>query len=215
MKLAEAYSRLQFVPPLEHERRVAAVGERRDPFRRFGTSARMLMELYLDLEVATRRTGSQHLPKIKFLCVCLSPHQADYLRNELTSIHKTLNLDVDVARVRFFVHNGNVLRLVEHRYRTWGVFCDHAVKELAGTERPYGPYALVRTIRREGDTYAALDRDGRHVCRLTCSGKNDLVSASSSPIHYYESPRVSGTTFPAWTHRDARDAFRVKKAFEL
>jgi len=215
MKLAEAYQRLQLVPPLEHERNVMEACESTLDLRRLGTSVRTLVELYLDLELALKSLGFANAHKAKFLMVCLSPGQAEYLRHELHHIHAFLDLDVDIAQVRFFPHEASENLVRQHRYYTWGVFCDHAVKELSGQERTFGPYGLVRSIKRDGDHYVALDRDHRRVCHLTKKGVFSLIAESTCPIHFRPSPSTAPTTFAAWSRPDLDTLVRMTRAYEL
>ena len=114
------------------------------------------------------------------------------------------------------MHDGSDNIVRRHLYRTWGVFCDHAVKELNGSERTFGPYGLVRSIDRETrGQYTARDRDGKRVCLLTKKGVDDLIKQSTCPVQFGPSPDVAPTTFGAWTRPDLKMAFRMARPFEL
>lgn len=220
MTLHEAYERLGLLSPVEHERTasrrmVFPDGTESAP-RRTGASMRTIVEMYLDHERAVRSVGYVNSHKVKFLFVCLGSEHGEILRRYLREVHEVLDLDVDPAQVRFFPHDGNANAVRGTRYRTWGVFCDHTVKERQGFERPLGPYGLVRTIRGQQDgIFAALDRDDRLVCKLTEKGSHDLISHSTCPVHFQPAPDVSSTTYPAWERKDILECFRLARAYEL
>lgn len=218
MKLHEAYERLGLLSPLEHERRASRTVLWPDgPQRRLtGSSMLTLVEMYLDHERALRSVGYSSSHRVKFLFVCLSPEHGNTMRDSLRHIHSVLDLDVDLTQVIFFPHDGAEHVVRGTSFRSWGIFCDHSVKEREGYDRPLGPYGLVRTIRAEGDgSYAALNRDDGLVCRLTEKGSHDLISHSTCPIHFQPSPKVSATTYPPWTRKDLEFTFRLARAWNL
>jgi hypothetical protein len=220
MKLHEAYESLGLISPVEHERVASRTmvfpdGTESDP-RRTGASVRTLVEMYLDHERALRSVGYSSSHKVKFLFVCLTPKHGERLRRSLQEIHEKLDLDVDLAQVTFFPHDGADHVVKGTLYHSWGIFCDHAVKEKQGIDRALGPYGLVRTIKGEGNgRFVALDRDDRLVCKLTERGSYDLISHSTCPVHFQPSPRVAGTTFSAWTRKDLEPVFRLSRAWDL
>jgi hypothetical protein len=215
MRLSEAYGRLELAHPVQHERRVLEECEGVLSTRRLGTTVRTLVELYLDLERATKSIGWTNANRVKFLYVCLHPAQGRQLRQELQRIHGVLDLDVDPLRVQFFPHDGPDRLIEGYGFYSWSIFCDHSVKELGGHERTFGPFGLVRSIQRRGDVYTAYDRDGHRVCLLTKQGTDDVISHSTCPITFSPDRDVSSITFGAWSRNDLVSAIRMKEAFEL
>jgi hypothetical protein len=219
MKLHEAYERLGLLSPVEHERRASRVTVLPDGAhdqRRTGASTRTLVEMYLDHERALRSVGYSVSHKVKLLFVCLYPEHGRRLRGNLERIHSILDLDVDLKQVTFFPCDGSS-NLVRHTtHYSWGIFCDHAVKEAEGYDRARGPYGLIRTIKknRQG-RYVALDRDDRLVCQMTERGAHDLINHSTCPVNFQPSPSVAATTYPAWTRKDLEPYFRLAKAWTL
>lgn len=206
MQLHEAYERLEWDTPLAFER--AALGTtaaRRRP-RHVGTSAHTLIELYLDMERASRVLVRED----DFVVVCNDVAQGRYLRQWLETIHARLGLLVDTKRVRFLPLNQGFERLRGSWFRSWAVFCDHAVKR--DDERNLGPFRLVRTLEKDGDHWLAFDRDGHRVCKLTESGKRELADATTCPLTI----RGVGTptTYPAFQGIDELNAVvRLREAF--
>jgi hypothetical protein len=206
MLLSEAYERLDFVPPLQHERAVFKAAPEMLEVRQLGTSARMLLELYLDLDLALRCVGTSDLRRVRFLCVCLDPTHGKILRSWLEHIHTNLELDVDLDRVQMFPHNASDNLLRGHEWYSWAVFCDHAVHELKGGERNFGPYGFVRNIYKTDKGYLGHDREHNKVCRLTPKGLKPLLDQATCPIFFKESGAVPGVSFPAWQ----TDAMRLR-----
>jgi len=210
MKLADAYQKLQWGEPLAYER--SALGRGPTPAfpRGIGTSAHMLIELYLDMHKDQR--NPLHAPA-QFLVLCLSPDQARYLREWLNRIDLHLDLNVDLERVRFWPHDRDAERLRGHVWYSWAVFCDHAVKEVEGWEadRNTGPYGLVRRVVPSGENWRAFDRDGRFLGVLTNNGKNELIDRATCPITV-EGP--STTTYAATDLSDILRLLRVREAFK-
>jgi len=197
MLLREAYERLEWDTPLAFERaglRTAAA-HGHGP-RNVGTSAHMLIELYLDMERA-HRVGGYQVGAPEFVVLCKDPAQGRYLRRWLQTIHGTLQLDVDVSRVRLLPLDMNMDRLRGVQFYSWAVFCDHAIKD-NDRERNLGPYRLVRKVEKEGeDRWVAYDRDANRVCRLTKKGMDDLANATTCPLTIEERPGT-GVTYPAY-----------------
>lgn len=210
--MSEAYERLGLYHPVEFARGVSLDSSA----RMAGTTTHMLVELYLDLERALRSVGLSDEHKVKFLLVCLDRSQAHRLRDLLRDIHQCLGLDVDLRQVTYFPHEASDVLLRGSRYYSWGVFCDHSVKEREGRLRNVGPYGLVRTIaflRR--DRYEALDRDGRRVCVLTYEGKEGLLDNATCPVTFKGAERTSPTTFGAWERPSVGACFRLTEAYNL
>lgn len=224
MRLDEAYRLLNLRPVLEHEtevmRRLIPQASR---ITGIGTTTRMLIELYLDLVEASDRVGYGNLHRLRFVVVCRNLSDVALLRTRLKDIHGVLKMGVDVACVSFFPHDGSADWFRQVSYCTWGVFCDHAVKEAAGNERIFGPQALVRSVlqvRKPGRFkchYEARDRDGELVCNLTPSGMDDLVNHSTCPVHFCN-PTVATNqkvTFAAWSRRGLEAHVHMREAFNL
>lgn len=213
MELAEAYERLNFAPPVAYEQAILAMGT--EGLRRIGTSMRTMIELYLDLALARKAVPIRDRHRVRFLCVCLSPLQAEYLAKQLAFVHEALSLDVDLERVRFFPYDARDSIIRGDSYYTWGVFCDHAVKELSGAQRNYGPYGLVRYVEKIGDdVFEARDRDGCKLCLLTKDGAHELLDETTCPITY-DPGGAAPTTFGAWMRGDLQQCIRMQKAFDL
>jgi len=201
MQLSEAYERLEWDTPLTFERAgMRGAAARGHGLRHLGTSAHMLIELYLDMERAARVIGVR-APGTEFVVVCKDVAAGRYLRRWLETVHTTLNLDVDPRRVRFLPIDANMDRLRGLRWYSWAVFCDHAVKD-DDQDRNVGPYRLVRTLERHGDWWAALDRDGKRVCKLTDQGKRELADAATCPLTIREGTRIPKATYPAYQGLD-------------
>lgn len=219
MLLREAYARLEFEPPVRHELQMASrlalvPGGPMTGVRRIGTSARMLIELYLDLHRATQILGSLHPGRIRFLVLCLNRHQGQHLLEWLRTIHNKLNLDVDIGRVTFHPSQADARRLAGFSWPSWGVFCDHAVLEDKGLRRPLGPHGLVRAVSQIGEnSWRAVDRDGNLVCRLTRTGALGLI-ASTCPVTFHYLDDLASVTFAAWHPSDLDFNLRLLEAFK-
>ena len=218
MRLAEAYERIRLKSVTSFERSGGLVGHARDGSpepRRIGSSIHMLVELYLDFADAVRLTPLWERHRIRFLVVCLHADQGRDFRNLLKRIHLVLKQDVDLDAVRFFPEGSDVDRLRGHEWHSWGIFCDHAVKELYSVERSVGPYRLVRSLERGSAIWTARDREGQVVCHLTDNGMRDLVDASPCPITYQPDSKVSPVTYPTWPGFRDRIKLRLTRAFQL
>lgn len=214
MKLSEAYEKLQWGNPVVFERHgirnAAAHGH--EPVN-IGTSAHMLIEMYLDMDRSLREGGSQ-VPPADFLVVCTGKPVGKYLRRWLTKIHGELRLDVDLKRVHFFPHDDSVERLRGITWYSWAVFCDHAVKEFEGHERNMGPYRLVRSVEPFEGIWIARDRDGRRICHLTESGMNELAKATTCPYTIVHDDMLNTeVTYPAIEHEELNPLFRLRRSF--
>ena len=201
MWLREAYERLEWDAPLTFERAGIARGLRDHTGpRHIGTSAHMLIELYLDMGRASRIAGVG-VAGTDFIVVCNHVSLGRYLRRWLETIHQTLDLDVDTKRVRFLPLDSDLERLRGMRWYSWAVFCDHAVKD-DDQERNLGPYRLVRALEMQGDHWIALDRDDNRVCKLTDQGMRELADAATCPLTI-RGRDLKGTTYPAYQGSDA------------
>lgn len=211
MKLSEAYDRLQWGNPIVFERAGMRTAEvHGHPPVNIGTSAHMLIEMYLDMHEAGRNFVR---PSADFLVICQDCQSGQYLRRWLERIHHTLGLNVAPAQdVRFFpLEGGNLEMLRGIKWYSWSVFCDHAVKEDDSLERNTGPYRLVRGVQQFQDHWIARDRDDRQVCRLTKKGVDELIEASTSPITMYTKSPV---TYPAYQAEFLNSRVRLKRSFE-
>lgn len=213
MRLAQAYQKLQWGEPLAYER--AALGDTAPPaqVRGIGTSAHMLIELYLDMYAAR----SAQFGRPQFLVECLHPEQGSYLREWLETIHGALDLDVSLDCVQFFPRKKNLDILRGRVWYSWAVFCDHSVKEENAyhVERNVGPYGLIRRLSpekgRKHPFWKAYDRDGRFIVALTEEGKSELMDTATCPITL---GGVRPTTYPASPLLGTEVPVRLRKAFE-
>jgi len=188
MRLTDAYRTLQWSA---YERKARGYP------RGVGTSAHMLIELYLDMA----RSQSAHDGHAEFLVECTSSKQGRELREWLEHIDQVLDQGVDLGRVRFWPTGNNSDRLRGVRWFSWAIFCDHAVKERGHPEadRNMGPYGLVRRLEpRSGQEtlWEAYDRDDQFLGLLTEEGKTELIDMAACPI------TLGGphpTTYPAST----------------
>jgi hypothetical protein len=213
MLLREAYERLEWDNPLAFERaslqRWAGRPEVQGP-RHVGTSAHMLIEMYLDMERAYRIGGAAQAPP-EFVVVCKDVRAGKYLRRWLETIHGTLNLDVDTARVRFLPLSKMEEHIRGRWWFSWAIYCDHAVKD-DEQERNLGPYRLVRALVRRDGRWEARDRDANVVCRLTDKGRTDLANAATCPVTVQHG--TVGTTYPAYQGAtEFNRAVRLREAF--
>lgn len=209
MRLDEAYERLEWDTPLAFER--AALGETvaRSRPRHVGTSAHMLIELYLDMERASRVLVRED----DFVVVCNDVEQGRYLREWLETIHAKLGLPVDTKRVLFLPLTRDFERLRGTWFRSWAVYCDHAVKH--DHDRNLGPYRLIRSVSRRGpgSRWEAFDRDANRVCKLTDRGMREMADAATCPLTIYQKGR--GTTYPAYQGSEELNAVvRLREAFQ-
>jgi hypothetical protein len=218
MKLADAYEHVRLRPLVPFERDEDTIIRRSVQgfeSRCIGSTTHMLIELYLDLADAFREVALWDRHRIRFLVVCLSCYQGRQLRKLLEQIHRVLDQDVILDRVNFFPEASDARWLSGSEWYSWGVFCDHAVKEKHDLKRSTGPYRLVRSLERELSTWTARDRDGGLVCHLTDDGMRELVDASPCPITYCPDPQVLPVTYPAWSGFRNQVNLRLTKAFQL
>lgn len=197
MTLREAYARLGFEHPVNYAQRGTVNG-----FRGIGSSYAMMVELYLDLP---ERGKSNSV----FLVVCSSFSMGRILQQYLMEIHRRLDRCVDPHQVEFFVVPTSS---PSSRYRggsvpTWGVFCDHDVKEQEQGKRLRPPYSLVRrVVEQKSGLWEALDRDDQLVCCLSTQAVHALMDLAVCPIRYEQASARPGAsarlpapiTFPAW-----------------
>jgi hypothetical protein len=217
MRLADAYEKLQWGAPLAHERAVMGKAQQQGPVfpRGIGTSAHMLIELYLDMHKDQRDPLNR---AAQFLVVCKSGEQGQYLRGWLVRIHRVLDLNVDLDRVRFWPYGRDPDKLRGDKWYSWAIFCDHAVKWVEEDDRNTGPYALVRRLSPterhvkpgEPPNWKAYDRDGRFLGLLTDAGKNDLLDQATCPITL-DGP--NSTTYAAFMDPEVSRFVRLRKAY--
>jgi hypothetical protein len=208
MRLAEAYKKLKLEPSVTHELGMASrlalgPGSSMRSVRRLGTSTRMLIEMYLDLDASRTRGARSPIRGDsgcgRLLVICFHSSQGQQLLEDLRTIHRTLDLEVDLKRVLFATVKDDSDRLRGVEFRSWGVFCDHLVKEQMGIERPLGPYGLIRrVVQGDGGSWKAFDRDHQLVCHLTPKGVESLTNGSTCPVTYVYRDGTSAVTFPAW-----------------
>jgi len=215
MTLSAAYERLQWGTPVAYERLgLQKVTEEGHPLRNLGTSAHMLVELYLDMD-RSLRIGGLRTPPANFLVVCRNGESGRYLRNWLATIHASLALNVDLARVHFFGLGQNPDRLGGQVWYSWAIFCDHFVKERFGLERNIGPYRLVRSIEPLDGVWVARDRDDEILCHLTAKGMNEVADAATCPYTLIQDDLVNTqVTYPAIQHDDLNPLIRLRRSFE-
>lgn len=206
MQLVEALRQLNLEPPVRFEAK-APMSERG---RCLGTSLRTVLELYLDLDLASRKAGLIPPTRVSFLLVCLAENQGRHLLDTLRKIHEKLGLDVDLRQVQVQSIRG-LERLRGRNYRSWEVFCDHTVKEAEGISRLRGPEALIRkAVQVSPRSWEAYDRDMRLVCLLTWKGLTEITDLTSCPITYIYNDGTPSTTFPAYSGVSSRlEEFRV------
>lgn len=205
MRLTDAYRMLQWSA---YERKPRGYP------RGIGTSAHMLIELYLDMA----RSQSAYDGHAEFLVECTSSQQGRQLRELLEHIDQVLNQGVDLGRVRFWPTGNTSDRLRGVRWFSWAIFCDHAVKEKGQNkgDRNMGPYGLVRRLEPHPGSeplWEAYDRDGEFLGLLTEEGKAELVDMATCPI------TLGGphpTTYPASNtlNSAAMPMIRLRRAFQ-
>jgi len=211
MLLREAYERLEWGKPLAFERAALQRAQRHgDGPRQVGTSAHMLIEMYLDMERA-RRTGLGAVQPTEFVVVCTRLEVGRYLRRWLETIHGVLQLDVEPERVLFLPLDRMERHCPGRSWYSWAVYCDHTVKD-ESRQRNLGPYRYVRTVTWVGDGWEATDRDENVICRLTDRGRRDLADAATCPLTILRHER--GTTYPAYQESEYLNAsIRLREAF--
>lgn len=214
MSLEDAYEELQWGTPLSLTR---ATGGAPSVVRGTGSSAHMLLELYLDMHAS--RNDQFGLPM--FLVECVSQSHGAQLRSILKNISERLKLDVDLNKVQFFPQDQDTKILRGITWNSWAVFCDHAVREHKdeGSTRNSGPYGVIRSVEpcwdfatQEGETpiWKAYDRDQRFVLTLTQKGLESLQKTVTCPLTLGgEAP----TTYPASYNREILKLVRLRKAF--
>jgi hypothetical protein len=216
-------------PPWEHEKKGVARGM--DPStgmisllasnRRTGSTTHMLLELYLDLEEAQRRAGTLHRHKVQFVVIVNASSYISTVRGTLRSIHSVLDRDVDIGRVEYFPVGVPANQVRGRRIRSWGVFCDHYVKESSGHERLSGPWCYARKIRRVAEgVFQGYDRDGVELGLLNSAGCKDVLRRTQVPITTNfimaaETIARNEMTYPAYQQEPFLAVLDLKRAFEL
>lgn len=210
MKLADAYGRLQWGTPTTYEQ--TQTRNLRDVAKippNIGTSAHMLIELYLDM------AADHHTKPAQWLVVCADTGDAKYLRKWLGRIDDELQLPVQVDRVLFFpLVPGNAEILRGYTWYSWAIFCDHSVKENDGHERNLAPYRFVRSVEPVDGFWIARDRDHDVVCHLTNEGMNELVDAATCPVTIIHDDMINTeVTYPAIEDRRLNGHVRLRKTY--
>lgn len=229
--LDDAYDALGFKPPWDWEERVRERHGKRyvldmpyegDTDRRIGSSLHMLIELYLDLEKANRTVPVGARSKIKFCVICLNKQHAQGLRSHLAFLHQRLNKYVSLEQVEFTLFN-DVDGIRGRLFPSWGVFCDHSVKEAAiGLERASGPYRYIRQIYPDPDQpniFSCFDRDDNLICQTFGEEVNAILKSAECPIVFagVASGRKSmrDIAYPAWSENQFQPNLRYMVPFEV
>ena len=193
--------------------------------RNIGSTYHMLIELYLDMDRCSNEVplGIQH--RVQFVVICLNQHHAESLESRLAFIHRRLSLRVNLRQVEFRVFNN--VNLAGSQFVSWGVFCDHMVKEQAlGLERAANPYRFIREIKmspvKEG-MFDCYDRENKLVCQTYASEINDILKTSECPVTFTVEPknsmhfggRAAATAYPAWAEKPFQDILTYKPQFEV
>jgi hypothetical protein len=232
--LDDAYTRLGLKPPWEWEERVR---ERHDARyatqrkvvgataydRRIGSTLHMLIELYLDMEKANRTVSPMVVTKIKFLVMCLNKGHAKEMKNQLAWLHQQLPLYVNLGQADFIPFNAESVR--GRRFPSWGIFCDHHVKEqVSGGDRATGPFRYIRRMTA-GDsilgydgTVNAFDRDENLVCTMPFTEVNDVLKVAECPILLDlggGSVDYTPVSYPAWADGAVSSCINYTQAFQV
>lgn len=229
MTLDDAYARLGLKPPWEWEEHVR---ERHDARyanqrkvvgataydRRIGSTLHMLIELYLDLENANRTVSPMVVTKIKFLVMCLNKGHAKEMKAQLAWLHQQLQLYVNLEQVDFTSFNAESLR--GRRFPSWGIFCDHFVKEQTnGADRATGPFRYIRQMTAVADgAVIAKDRDDNVVCTMPFTEVNDVLKVAECPILLdlgNGSVNYTPVSYPAWADGAVRACINYTQAFQV
>lgn len=183
--------------------------------RHIGRTTHALVEMYLDMALAFRITSLSVVHKVHFVYVCIDSRQKASLEQQLNRIHSALNIpEARIEHIRF-VPYGAQKHAFNSRHYSWGVFCDHAVKDIEGIGQLLFPYDLIRklVVLNHPDEYEAFDRDSNPICTLTKEGADDVIAKTSCPIVLQPKPTVPPTTFSAWSMPSL--PIRMKNAFEV
>ena len=239
MTLDEAYEDLGLKPPEEweehvRERHASHYSKQRKLVaeeaydRRIGSTTHMLVELYLDLEKANRTVSPMSVTKIRFVVMCLNKTHAAELKRQLAWLHQQLGLYVNLGQVEFLSFNAT--NLSGRRYPSWGIFCDHHVKENFNGEfqqRATGPYRYIRSLKAghigpamnySQPTVQAYDRDDNLVCSMPMGEVNDVLKTCECPIQLdlgNGSVNYSPVTYPAWSEGAIKSTINYTLAFNV
>lgn len=239
MTLDEIYVRLKLKPPWEWEEHVrtqhaARYAQQRQLVpaeshdRRIGSTTHMLTELYLDLEKANRTVSPMAVTKIRFVVMCLNSSHAKAMQQQLEWLHKQLGLYVNLAQVEFVAFNATNIR--GRRFPSWGIFCDHYVKEHHDGEheqRSIGPYRYIRRLKAGSigpamnygqPTVQAYDRDNNLMCSMPVSEVNDVLKSAECPVELdlgNGSTSYSPVSYPAWSDGAIKSTINYTLAFNL
>jgi hypothetical protein len=184
----------------------------RETNRRIGSTTSMLIELYLDLDSAHREISPIHYDRIQFAVICQNPSMT---MGFLHWIHQKLNLSVNLHKVDW----GSSQELAKKRGRflpSWGVFCDHHVKEISlGTERPYGPFRYIRALTERPVTriFDAFDRDGNLILTVPHEEVNDILRIAECPIQLKVKGSKNPVVYPAWSESPLAQQIQHKELF--
>jgi hypothetical protein len=237
--LDEAYAALGLRPPWDweeyvRERHAAHYPKQRKLIaegaydRRIGSSTHMLVELYLDLEKANRTVSPMAVTKIRFVVNCLNKKHAQALKQQLALLHAQLGLYVNLDQVEFMSFNATNVR--GRRYPSWGIFCDHFVKENYDGEfsqRATGPYRYIRRLKASviglamnysEPTIQAYDRDDNLMLSMPMSEVNDVLKSSECPIELdlgNGSANYSSVSYPAWSEGVIKNTIHYTLAFNV
>jgi hypothetical protein len=227
--LVAACDALGLQAPWEHEKNAVLRGV--DPNtgmvsllteeRRTGATTHMLVEMYLDMEQAALQAGTEKRHKIRFYVVVDSQNFIPTVRGTLRSIHSVLDLDVELNWVEYIPSKVSEGRIRGRKLASWGVFCDHYVKEAAGYSRLSGPWCYTRKIRRIGEgVFQGYDRDGVELGLLNPKGCKDVLRRTQCPITTNfimaaETVARNEMTYPAYAKDPFLASLDLKRAFEL
>jgi hypothetical protein len=183
----------------------------------------MLIELYLDLEKANRTVSPMVVTKIKFLVVCLNKNHAEMMKRQLAWLHQQLQLYVNLEQVDFTPFNAESVR--GRRFPSWGIFCDHHVKEQANNgNRATGPFRYIRRMTAEAhgsmydQTVNAYDRDDNVICTMPFTEVNDVLKVAECPIRLDlggGSSNYTPVAYPAWSEGAVKTCINYTQAFQV
>lgn len=211
MDLEEAYAKLG----LEHP---VLFSMDKEGKRGSGASTHMLIEMLLDLHEGEQLLSIQERQKLKVICIVRDSQVGRQLRERFGDFNETLGLGVSAERVQFILSTVEEDRLRGYIFYTWGIYCDHWVKEREDHKyKPLcGPYRCVRRLESlDGEQFMAYDRDDNVVCALDRSAAFKLIGDATCPIELRTSPSVSATTVAAWKDPKFAQHTRLRKRFEF
>jgi hypothetical protein len=105
-------------------------------------------------------------------------------------------------------------------FSSWGVFCDHLVKEQSlGTLRATGPYRYIRRIRpdptQEG-VFSCFDRDDNLICQTFAQEVNSILKCAECPVVFTGLARgIRDIAYPAWSENQFQPNLRYMVPFEV